>query len=196
MFQKEAAGSSEHLCFGLVLKDAKSLCLLKSTHHLSRKVLRKIYRMHLVLWANMKRFIRNKRNRRFYFYHVLKDHENQIAGMGVADLKQHEKTIKFICARILNFCLLSVLYDDKTLFLMLRESAISGSCEMVMYSNSVAIALGNPLRRANCEIIIIHVKVWTPFPLRDLGVENHPEGILKYLKKGMILDQLSLKFLS
>lgn len=57
--------------------------------------------MYLVLWANMKRFIRNKRNHRAYFYHVLKDHKkifhkNQIAGMGVAGLKQHEKTRKFV----------------------------------------------------------------------------------------------------
>lgn len=92
IFFRRKLSSSEHFNFGLVLKDAKSLCLLKFPHHLSRKALRKMYRMYLVLWAIMRGFVRNKRNHRVSFHHVLKDHRNEIAEMGVADLKQHEKT--------------------------------------------------------------------------------------------------------
>jgi len=36
--------------------------------------------------------------------------------MGAADLKQYEKTRKFICAGYLNCCLVSALYDDKNVF--------------------------------------------------------------------------------
>lgn len=122
-FLKKILGFSEPLYFELVLKDVKSFCLLKSTHHLSRKGLRKIYRLYLVLWANTKIYISKEKKQKAYSLLLSCTqespkifHKNQIAGMGVADAKQPEKTRKFICARTLNCCLISILYDDDNFF--------------------------------------------------------------------------------
>lgn len=121
-FLKKILGFSEPLYFELVLKDVKSFCLLKSTHHLSRKGLRKIYRLYLVLWANTKIYIRKEKKRKLtvYFYHALKNHQKYFTRIKqlewVADAKQPEKTRKFICARTLNCCLISILYDDDNFF--------------------------------------------------------------------------------
>lgn len=123
-FRKKAVGSSEHLCFGLVLKHGKFLCLLKSSHHLSRKLLRKIYRIYLLLWANMKRFVRNKRNHRVYFTIAQGSqkifHEDQTAGMGVADLNWHEKTRKIhLCWDLC--CFMRDLCDNDSFFAEAEE---------------------------------------------------------------------------